>query len=81
MVALVDSSNHQLRLNSVWALKNLLFHADPQDKSSVMDRLTYKKLFALIHDQENTIQEQALGLLRNLSCGKDLVSVGVISNP
>ncbi|KAJ9059743.1 hypothetical protein DSO57_1038293 [Entomophthora muscae] len=74
LVALVDSSNHQLRLNSVWALKNLLFHADPHDKSSVMDRLTYEKLFALMHDQEHTIQEQALGLLRNLSCGKDLVS-------
>lgn len=79
LISLVDSSNQQLRLNAVWALKNLLFQAETNDKAEVMDRLSYKKLYSLINDEEQSIQEQALGLLRNLSCGKDLVVCNLFS--
>lgn len=79
LISLVDSTNQQLRLNAVWALKNLLFQAEPHDKAEVMDRLSYKKLYGLLNDEEQSIQEQALGLLRNLSCGKDLVVCNLFS--
>ena len=73
LVALVNSMDSNLRLNAVWALKNLLFQAEPEIKVTVMKQLKYATLEALITDAEVGIQEQALNLLRNLACGKDLV--------
>ncbi|ORY06467.1 ARM repeat-containing protein [Basidiobolus meristosporus CBS 931.73] len=68
LVHLVSSMDSNLRLNAVWALKNLLFQAEPEIKQTVMKHLTYPKLQMLLNDSESGIQEQALNLLRNLAC-------------
>ncbi|KAK9717138.1 hypothetical protein K7432_006413 [Basidiobolus ranarum] len=68
LVNLVSSVDSNLRLNAVWALKNLLFQAEPEIKQTVMKHLTYPKLQTLLNDAEISIQEQALNLLRNLAC-------------
>ncbi|KAK9761756.1 hypothetical protein K7432_013109 [Basidiobolus ranarum] len=68
LVHLVSSMDSNLRLNAVWALKNLLFQAEPEIKQTVMKYLTYSKLQTLLNDSEIGIQEQALNLLRNLAC-------------
>lgn len=71
LVALTHASDTHLRLNAVWALKNLLFQADSDVKQRVTKELTWPGLFALMNDGEMGIQEQALNLLRNLACGKE----------
>ena len=71
LAALVGSMDTNLRLNAVWALKNLLYQAEPDIKQQVTKRLTYGTLLALLSDTELAIQEQALNLLRNLVCGKE----------
>ena len=73
LVKLLSSMDNNLRLNSVWALKNLLFQADSEVKATVMNQVTYSRLIELINDGEAGIQEQALNLLRNLACGKESV--------
>ncbi|KAG5459895.1 MAG: armadillo-type protein, partial [Olpidium bornovanus] len=75
LVGLVSSMDANLRLNSVWALKNLLFQADSEIKQTVMRQLKYSQLISLIDDSDMGIQEQALNLLRNLACGKESVSL------
>lgn len=71
LVSLVSSPDTNLRLNSVWALKNLLFQAESEVKEEVMRTLGFDMLKRLINDPEPGIQEQALNLLRNLACGKE----------
>ncbi|KAJ3165421.1 hypothetical protein HDU88_004217 [Geranomyces variabilis] len=71
LAGLVGGSDEGLRLNAVWALKNLLFMADPETKARVMDALGWNALLSLIDDPHPAIQEQALNLLRNLACGKE----------
>ncbi|KAG9289034.1 hypothetical protein G9A89_015583 [Geosiphon pyriformis] len=66
LVELVQSSNNSLRLNAIWALKNLVCHAESDVKDAVMKVLTYPLLATLIDDSEIDVQEQALNLLRNL---------------
>ncbi|KAJ3413330.1 Armadillo repeat-containing protein 8 [Chytridiales sp. JEL 0842] len=71
LITLVDSSNSTLRLNSVWALKNLLFQAESEIKHTVMGMFGWGKLARLVDDPEISIQEQSLNLIRNLACGKE----------
>ncbi|KYR00796.1 armadillo repeat-containing protein [Tieghemostelium lacteum] len=68
LVDLTQSTwDFQLRLNCVWAIKNLLFMAEPSLKESVMKQFTYQKLISLLKDYEPPIVEQALSVLRNLA--------------
>ncbi|CAI2183877.1 10860_t:CDS:10, partial [Funneliformis geosporum] len=68
LVELVHSPDNTLRLNAIWALKNLVYQAESEIKEAVMKVLTYQTMENLISDQEIDIQEQALNLLRNLAC-------------
>ncbi|KAJ3027411.1 UNVERIFIED_CONTAM: Armadillo repeat-containing protein 8 [Siphonaria sp. JEL0065] len=71
IVKLVASEDYQLKLNSVWAIKNLLYQAGSDVKSRVMEELGWDVLKKLIFDPHIGIQEQSLNLLRNLVCGKE----------
>lgn len=44
LVELVNSPDNPLRLNAIWALKNLVYHAESDIKDSVMKALSYKKM-------------------------------------
>lgn len=70
LAALAHSMDPTLRLNAVWALKNLLFMADSYTKARVMREVGYATLAALAQDPEDGVQEQALMLVRNLVHGK-----------
>ncbi|KAJ3190404.1 Armadillo repeat-containing protein 8 [Gaertneriomyces sp. JEL0708] len=71
LIEMANSMDDKLRLNAVWALKNLLYHADSGVKAKVMAQLGWTGLLRLLDDEDAGIQEQALNLLRNLACGKE----------
>ncbi|KAI8619701.1 armadillo-type protein [Chytriomyces sp. MP71] len=60
----------ELRVNCVWALKNLLYQAGSDVKEKVMGELGWDELKHLVFDPHVGIQEQSLNLLRNLVCGR-----------
>ncbi|KAI9288494.1 armadillo-type protein [Umbelopsis sp. AD052] len=68
-VKFTRSDTAALKLNSVWSLKNLLYSADSEIKRTVMQQLGYDYLIELLNDSSLEVQEQALDLVRNLSCG------------
>jgi len=74
---LVHSMDASLRNNAVWALKNLLYQSETSIKQMVMEKLTFPIFEQLLDDAEVNVQENAISLLRNLTCGneKDLDDV------
>jgi hypothetical protein len=49
LIGLARSMDSLLRLNAVWALRNLLYLADMSVKEKVMAELTVSTLISLIH--------------------------------
>eukprot|EP00835_Amoeboradix_gromovi_P001517 NODE_70_length_23697_cov_0.294771.p6 type:complete len:498 gc:universal NODE_70_length_23697_cov_0.294771:14714-13221(-) len=72
LVALVHSPNIKLRLNAIWALKNLVYQSKTALKQRVMQCLTFDRLNLLLED-DASIQEHALNLIRNLACMDEIV--------
>ncbi|KAF9101892.1 hypothetical protein BGX27_011284 [Mortierella sp. AM989] len=70
-VQMIGYGDNVVRLNAVWAIKNLVFEADPDVKETVMRQFGYHNLARLLNDDELAIQEQALNLVRNLVCKKE----------
>lgn len=60
-----------LRLNAIWAIKNLLYMADATTKRAVLQHLSFDILHVLCNDTDRDIQSQALNILRNLACGDE----------
>ncbi|KAF9593258.1 hypothetical protein IFM89_021014 [Coptis chinensis] len=69
LVQLSKSMDSTLRLNSVWALRNLMFLTENSNKERILLELTASTLTSLICDPEPFVQEQALALVRNLVDG------------
>uniref|UniRef100_A0A2P2KKY1 Armadillo/beta-catenin repeat family protein n=1 Tax=Rhizophora mucronata TaxID=61149 RepID=A0A2P2KKY1_RHIMU len=63
------SMDSTVRLNSLWALRNMVFLADHKCKEMIFLELTAPLLASLICDPEPLVQEHALGLVRNLVDG------------
>ena len=45
LVTLVHSTNSSLRLNAIWALKNIVFSAESQIKDKIMKELGWDQLY------------------------------------
>ncbi|KAL5766564.1 hypothetical protein ACOSP7_017181 [Xanthoceras sorbifolium] len=69
LVQLSKSMDATIRLNALWALRNLTFQAENKCKERVFMELTASLLASLICDPEAFVQEQALALVRNLVDG------------
>ncbi|ESW18700.1 hypothetical protein PHAVU_006G062700 [Phaseolus vulgaris] len=69
LVQLTKSMDSSLRLNAVWALRNMVFLADKICKEGVFVELTASSMASLICDPEPSVQEQALALVRNFVDG------------
>ncbi|KAA8528086.1 hypothetical protein F0562_035045 [Nyssa sinensis] len=69
LVQLSKSMDSTVRVNAVWALRNLTFLKDNRCKEGIFLELTVSTLSSLIHDYEPSVQEQALALVRNLVDG------------
>lgn len=69
LVQLVGSATDtSLRLNALWALKNVLFEADSAIKNRVISQLGFETIYKLCSDPSFVIQEQALNIIRNTAC-------------
>ncbi len=64
----VSSADDSLRLNALWALKNVLFEADSLIKTRVITQLGFETIYQLCKDPSFVIQEQALNIIRNTAC-------------
>ncbi|KAI8349730.1 armadillo-type protein [Mortierella sp. GBAus27b] len=84
-VKMIGSGDNIVRLNALWAVKNLVFEADSDIKETVMRQFGYDNLALLLQDDDLPIQEQALNLLRNLACKRkpdiELVFNGLGAGP
>lgn len=69
LVQLSKSMDSTIRLNAVWALRNLMFLVDSRCKDGIYLELTASTLTSLICDPKPSVQEQALALVRNLVDG------------
>lgn len=68
VVRLLRSEDQTLRMNGMWAIKNLLFKADLDLKEKVMTELSYESLLEICSSTCTPLREQALTVLRNLAC-------------
>ncbi|KAJ2911973.1 hypothetical protein MD484_g8439, partial [Candolleomyces efflorescens] len=64
---LLRSGDGAIRMNAIWAIKNLLYKSSTETKRDVMRELGWTRLFDLLHDPDLGIQEQAYHVVRNLS--------------
>ena len=64
-----------LRLNSVWALKHAIYELEKDARAQLLTELTPSYLLKLCNDEEPQVQEQAMGIIRNIACSGDLVSI------
>ncbi|ONI13851.1 hypothetical protein PRUPE_4G249300 [Prunus persica] len=69
LVQLSKSMDSTVRLNALWALRNLMFLADNVCKEGIFMEFTASSLASVICDPEPFVQEQALALIRNLVDG------------
>ncbi|KAK9061521.1 hypothetical protein SSX86_018703 [Deinandra increscens subsp. villosa] len=69
LVELSKSTDLSVRLNAVWALRNLMFLVDSRCKEGIFLELRALTLTSLMSDPSACVQEQALGLICNLVNG------------
>ncbi|MED6219909.1 hypothetical protein PIB30_040189 [Stylosanthes scabra] len=69
LVQLTKSMDSSLRLNAIWALRNMVFHTDKICKEVIFVELTASAIASLICDPEPSVQEQTMGLVRNFVHG------------
>lgn len=67
-----------LRLNSVWALKHAITGLKDDVRAKLLGQLTPTYLLQLCNDPEPQVQEQAMGIIRNIACSSDLASILVM---
>ncbi|PWA75371.1 Armadillo [Artemisia annua] len=69
LVQLSKSMDSVIRLNAVWALRNLVFLVDSRCKEVIFMELRALTLTSLVSDPSASVQEQALALICNLVNG------------
>ncbi|KDQ61261.1 hypothetical protein JAAARDRAFT_125390 [Jaapia argillacea MUCL 33604] len=75
LVQFIHAENPTLKLNSLWALKNLLNKSSGELKKKVMDLLGWDELANMLVDDDPGIQEQALHVTKNLAETEDDIEV------
>ncbi|KAJ1561237.1 hypothetical protein HK405_004519 [Cladochytrium tenue] len=67
----VDDDARELRRNGLCAIKNLLHQASLELMQEVIRVFSWTRLMSLVDDSDPQVQDEALGILRNLSCVKE----------
>ncbi|TIB07318.1 hypothetical protein E3P92_04074 [Wallemia ichthyophaga] len=66
LVKLTYSKSHKVRLNTLWAIKNMVFAASTELKRFICDQIGYNHFKKLLNDSNSEVVEQVLFVLRNL---------------
>jgi len=69
LVKYTKSTNSLLKLNSIWALKNLSLRCSFEIKKKILETIKVNGICELLEDEDSNIQEQCLNLLRNIASG------------
>ncbi|PCH37902.1 ARM repeat-containing protein [Wolfiporia cocos MD-104 SS10] len=75
LVQLLHAGDLELRLNALWAVKNLLYHSTSEIKRRAMDAIGWDELGALLREANPDIQEQAFHIVRHLADGTEDVDM------
>ncbi|TBU35602.1 ARM repeat-containing protein [Dichomitus squalens] len=75
LVQLLNHGDVELKLNALWAFKNLLYKATPDLKRQVMSSIGWSEMNNLLTDPDTRIQEQALHIVRHIADGVDEVDL------
>ncbi|KAJ8496841.1 hypothetical protein ONZ51_g884 [Trametes cubensis] len=75
LVQLLRSDDIELKLNALWAYKNLLYKATPELKREVMSAIGCSEMSNLLMESDTRLQEQVLHILRHIADGVDGVEL------
>ncbi|RPD80440.1 ARM repeat-containing protein [Lentinus tigrinus ALCF2SS1-7] len=75
LVLLLNTHDSALRLNALWAFKNLLYKATPELKRQVMNSIGWQEVRHLFEDPDHRIREQAFHIVRHVADGVDGVDL------
>lgn len=67
LVAVLNSGDLTLKVNALWAIKNLVRKTETETKRDVMREVGWGYLIGLLTDPDEAVQEQAFAILRNLT--------------
>ena len=67
LIKLLLVDDEELRKNALLTFKNILFKADSDTKTAVMDELEYDRLQILCNDKHPRVRELAMTIVRNLA--------------
>ncbi|OBZ65761.1 Acetolactate synthase, mitochondrial [Grifola frondosa] len=75
LVQLIGSGDSGLKLNALWAIKNLLYKSNVEVKRKVMNAIGWHELGSLLTDADLGVQEQAYHVVRHIADGADDVDM------
>ncbi|TDL27337.1 ARM repeat-containing protein [Rickenella mellea] len=67
LAELTSSPYHSLKLNALWAVKNLVHKCTPEDENTIMEGIGWERLGTFLYDPNMEIREQALNILCNIA--------------
>ncbi|KAI0318921.1 ARM repeat-containing protein [Amylostereum chailletii] len=75
LAQLMGSGHAELRLNALWAVKNLVYKCNSTIKRGIMKEIGWKELDKLLVDTDPGVREQALYIIRNFADSEEDVEV------
>ncbi|KAI0636599.1 ARM repeat-containing protein [Trametes polyzona] len=75
LVQLLHAEDKELRLNALWAFKNLLYKAPPDLKQEVMNTISREEIEGFFNDPDLRLHEQTLHILRHVADGVEDVEL------
>ncbi|TFK37457.1 armadillo-type protein [Crucibulum laeve] len=75
LVQIMQCGEPSLRLNALWAVKNLIRKSTTEAKRNMMECMGWSRLAELLSDPDIAIQEQAFNIVRNLAEDEDSIDM------
>ncbi|KAI0029217.1 ARM repeat-containing protein [Vararia minispora EC-137] len=72
---LMNSGHAELRLNALWALKNLVYKCTSNVKRTVLKEIGWSEIDKLLADADNSVREQAFNIVRNFADSEEDIEI------